>query len=330
MKHKKLIITLSVLGGTLLTIILAVVTCISLYKTSIKRDYKDFHSKSEVFTNMPGLDNNFVPQGIAYNETHNLFIVVGYDPDKNPSTLYIINEEGQMIKGLNVKLENGKFYTGHAGGVVSIEDKIYMSSGSKIYTLSVQKALDSSGFITCEAVTKVDVSGATIFNYNNYLFVTEFYEEKNYPTDETHHLVTPNNYQNKALAFGYEIDLTTSSGLKSNEPKVVISIPERIQGIVVKDNKIIMSQSYGRYNDSHILTYDNVLIKETNYTYSHNDKILPLYYIDESNLVESLKAPVLSEGICLYNGKIAIIFESGASKYRVTARCVVEDIYFIK
>ena len=53
-------------------------------------------------------------------------------------------------------------------------------------------------------------------------------------------------------------------------------------------------------------------------------------YVDESNLTDSLKAPVLSEGICLYNGKIAIVFESGASKYRVTARCVIEDIYFIK
>ena len=169
-----------------------------------------------------------------------------------------------------------------------------------------------------------------MFVYNNYLFVTEFYEETKYQTDVSHHLTTPVNYTNKALAFAYEIDSTNISGLKSNDAKMVVSIPEKIQGIVVKDNTLVVSQSFGRYNDSKILTFKNILENETTYTFNYKNAKLPLYYLDDSSLINSLHSPSMTEGLCLYNNEVLVLFESAAKKYKLTCKCPVDKIYKLK
>jgi hypothetical protein len=165
--------------------------------------------------------------------------------------------------------------------------------------------------------------------YNNYLFVTEFYEDTKYQTDASHHLTTPTNQLNKALAFGYEIDENNISGIKSNEAKIVLSIPEKIQGVVVKGNTLVLSQSFGRFNDSKILTYNNILSSKTTYTFNHNGNDLPLYYIDDSSLISSLHSPSMTEGVCLYNNKVLVLFESSAKKYKFTCKCPVDKVYMV-
>lgn len=331
MKKKITIISISSILTTILLILLILLSIYFFgYKTTVKRGYKDFYKASEVFCKIPGLNTNYVPQAITYNEKHEIFIIAGYDSKDEPSYLYILNKEGSIIKQVSIKTKEDKYYTGHAGGVISFDDYIYVSSGKKIYTLNVNSVLDTSNHVLCDAITKVDTDGATMFVYNNYLFVTEFYEETKYITDTKHHLTTPSNEVNKAIAFGYEIDTSKPSGLKSNEPKIALSLPEKVQGIVVKNDQIFVSQSYGRYNDSYILTYNNVLKNPTTYTYTHNDLVLPLYYLDTNNLVSKLLAPSMTEGICLYNDKVVVIFESASKKYKATCKCPVDKIYILK
>lgn len=325
MKHKKLI-------STFICICLFILIIVGIYflgyKTTIKRGYKEFYNKSTEKFDIPGLNTNYVPQAISYNEKYKIFIIAGYDSLDEPSYLYILDENGKEIKKVAIKTDQNTYYTGHAGGVISFNDIIFVSSGKKVYKLSVDKVLNDD-VVICDAVTKVDVSGATMFVHDKYLFVTEFYEETKNQTDMSHHLTTPSNYVNKALAFAYEIDESSISGLINNTPVMVMSIPEKVQGIVEKDNTLVVSQSFGRFNDSSIKTFKNVLEEETTYTFNYKDIKLPLYYLDDSNLLVNLHAPSMTEGLCLHNNKVLVLFESSAKKYKFTCKCPLDSVYML-
>lgn len=320
---------LNILLIILVSIITIALIFIMIYKKNLKRSYKDFVNISEVFCKTPGLDTEFVPQGISYNEKHNLIVIVGYNSDKTSSPIFLIDTNGNIKKKITIKLESGKDYTGHAGGVISFNDIIFVSSGNKVHKLDMNKVLlaNDNDCVKVEATIKVDADGATMFVYNNYLFVTEFYEETKYQTEVSHHIKTPSGGTNKALAFAYEIDENEKSGLKSNEAKFVVSIPEKVQGVLVRENEIILSTSFGRYNDSYIYKYKNILNKETSNTYKYNDIDIPLYIMDSSDITYKLLTPPMSEGMTMYKDKVLLLFESASKKYRLTTRCKTEDIW---
>jgi flagellar basal body-associated protein FliL len=94
MKKKILNILLIVLAS-LITIALVF---IMIYKKNLKYSYKDFVNISEKFCLTPGLDTKFVPQGISYNEKHNLILVVGYNSDKKPSPIFLIEHFSKKIR----------------------------------------------------------------------------------------------------------------------------------------------------------------------------------------------------------------------------------------
>ena len=173
---KKILNILLIILVSLITIALIF---IMIYKNNLKRSYKDFVNISETFCLIPGLDTEFVPQGISYNEKHNLILVVGYNSDKTPSPIFLLDINGNIKKKITIKNTENKDYTGHAGGIISFNDIIFVSSGKKVYKLDMNKVLlaNDNDSIIADAVTSVDTDGATMFVYNNYLFVTEFYEE---------------------------------------------------------------------------------------------------------------------------------------------------------
>ena len=326
---KKILNILLIILVSLITIALIF---IMIYKKNLKRSYKDFVNISETFCLIPGLDTEFVPQGISYNEKHNLILVTGYNTDKTASPLFILDTNGKLTKKVTMKTLENKDYTGHAGGIISFNDIIFISSGSKVYTLNINNVLEANDndSVKVDAVTKVAVSGATMFVYKDFLFVTEFYEETKNQTDVSHHIKTPSGDTNKALAFAYEIDEESTSGLKSDEPELVMSIPVKIQGFLATNEDLIISTSFGRYNDSYIYKYKNILNYDTDNTYTYNDLELPLYIMDKADITYTLLAPPMSEGMTFYNDSMLVLFESAASKYRLTTRCKTEYIWQIK
>lgn len=326
---KKILNILLIILVSLITIALIF---IMIYKKNLKQSYKDFVNISETFCLIPGLDTEFVPQGISYNEKHNLILVTGYNTDKTASPLFILDTNGKLTKKVTMKTLENTDYTGHAGGIISFNDIIFISSGSKVYTLNINNVLEANDndSVKVDAVTKVAVSGATMFVYKDFLFVTEFYEETKNQTDVSHHIKTPSGDTNKALAFAYEIDEESTSGLKSDEPDLVMSIPVKIQGFLATNEELIISTSFGRYNDSYIYKYKNILNYDTDNTYMYNDLELPLYIMDKADITYTLLAPPMSEGMTFYNDSMLVLFESAASKYRLTTRCKTEYIWQIK
>ena len=143
------------------------------------------------------------------------------------------------------------------------------------------------------------------------LYVAEFYEKDDYPVNPDH------NYgDNKAWAIGYEItdeDFTYDGG--ELQPDVILSIPEKVQGMSVTDEgNILFSTSYGRFYDSTLHIYQP-LAEWSRDEVSYNGENVSLYVADEVGFVSKVRMPTLMEGIDYEGGKLYVVFESGAEAY---------------
>jgi len=196
---------------------------------------------------------------------------------------------------------------------------------------------------------------------NDRLYVGEFYRGGNYETNEKHRLTTPNGDNNTAFAYEYNTStstafgLTTSDGYDENKEKVpkiqkIFSLPDEIQGFARTANGLVLSQSYGLKN-SHIYYYafkwdlsslsENNRVKYTDidklgFKYEdaktvngapYYDKDLYLYYIDRSSMLNDYSIPSMSEGLCTVEGRVYVLFESGAKKYSPFVRKVLKNVY---
>lgn len=149
----------------------------------------------------------------------------------------------------------------------------------------------------------------------------------------------------------------------NNVPKIqkVFSLPNEIQGFARVGNRgIVLSQSYGLKN-SHILYYsfnwntpaENSRVKYTEIEKGNADKNKPyklgfeyagatfesgapyfdqsstpyVYYLDGSNLLNDYSIPSMSEGLCTMDGRVYVLFESGAKKYSTFVRQVLNNVY---
>ncbi len=197
---------------------------------------------------------------------------------------------------------------------------------------------------------------------NDRLYVGEFYRAGKYETNEKHCLTTPNKETNRAFAYEYNTSTSTTFGLATGDGydangekvpaiKKIFSIPDEIQGFARTSNGLVLSQSYGLKN-SHIYYYGfqwetaslskNSRIKyteieKTGFKYDESvktingapyyDSSLYVYYIERSSLLNDYSIPSMSEGLCTLNGRVYVLFESGAKKYSPFVRKVLKNVY---
>ena len=145
-------------------------------------------------------------------------------------------------------------------------------------------------------------------------------------------------------------------------PKIqkIFSIPEEIQGFArTTENALVLSQSYGLKN-SRLYYYDweKVIASENRKTYKSltesdfyydgvktknnapaTDANIPdhntlyVYYVygdlnkKESPYVRGYDIPSMSEGLCVANGRVHVLFESASKKYRLFVRQQISSIY---
>ena len=129
----------------------------------------------------------------------------------------------------------------------------------------------------------------------------------------------------KAWAVGFVLKDTESEFSKENwdeatmeyaTPDYIFSITQKIQGIAFINGQIILSQSYGRKNDSKLLIYDNVLNNEQDTSVELNGTNVPVWFLDKGVSEGSYACMAQTEGLSTYNGKVLVLYESGATKYR--------------
>lgn len=261
--------------------------------------YSEYYSINENVCKNPGLNDGFVCQGIAANEANKVFIVSGYMKDHSASRLYITDKNNESYF---VSLSsNGKAFKGHAGGVATTGDNIYLASGDTIYTFSLSEVLNSENGAIIDIGEGIEVNNQASFVYTDetHLYVGEFHDGENYITE---HPYQTNDGKYYAIISRYPLnDLTT--------PNKIYSIRNKVQGACfTPDGKVVLSTSYG-------------LTSSVFYVYNEADAVdsgqtldgAPVYYLN--NCLNEIKGPAMSEDLDYYDGKVITLFESACNKY---------------
>ena len=280
----------------------------------------DVENFTEMPFEVPGLQDDFIPQGICYVEELDMFAVSGYMPDdengnERYSRIYLVNPDTNESKMFIINK-----FTGHAGGIASDGKDIWVSSGGsttsngKIYHFTTDMFSGESGStVKYDGYFSVPVKGSVLYCDGEKLWVSEFYnnDKDSNKVNKEHHKGT-----NHAWSCGYDLPLNVDYSAKETKtPDVILSIPDKVQGMAKDDDgNIVFSTSYGRRNDSRMYVFEP-------YTEWDNDTVsilgtdVPLHIAKKKNRIIRFKMPTLMEGLDYNDGKLYVIFESGANEY---------------
>lgn len=291
--------------------------------------FPQFNKLSNKEFNIPGLDTHFCPQGLTYNNNHEVFMVSGYMSNGDPSRVYFVkNNEDYAYKFVTFTLNNEKF-TGHVGGVATHQNYGWLASDKKVYRFSLTDALNAENGTAIEIIDSFETNNGAdfILTDNNKLIVGEFYREKNYATEESHKIKTDNNKINPAISFIYTINQDNLGGVESVNPEAAISSIGLVQGMTfTKDGNIVLSTSYS-LPASKLYVYNNVLNKPATKTFNINNTDIPLYMLDDNELVKTIVAPCMSEEVVLKDNRVYVLFESACKKYKLFTRTRLTNVY---
>lgn len=343
--------------------------------------------------------------GKETKSTQDYFFISSY-MKSGPSRLYVTGRTTGYVGYVTLKNIDGSDYTEHAGGVatsckrgesngtlwVVSEGTVYCAktaadSGYKNIAdeIIARAAMDEGeNVISFTASFKANNRASFCYFYedgtsstsNDKLYVGEFYrpKDKNYQTDEKHHITTGNGYEQYALVNEYTsntsssnkfgLTLISSSSVETENyvPKVqnIYSVPDLVQGFArIADRtddgssssskgKLVLSTSYG-LADSKLYYYDWADISNTsnrktyasfpdhnNFEYEdvvtkygtpYTDSSVYVYFVDGSKLKREYAVPSMSEGLCVKNNTVFVLFESGCYKYKTFVRQILTDIY---
>ena len=205
--------------------------------------------------------------------------------------------------------EDGTLYKGHAGGITSSGDYVYISNASKIFILRLKDVLSTPSGDKLSFIGHFSVPCRSSFcsSDGKYLYVGEYYAT-GYNTDESHRLTTLDGKTHNAITFAFPLD---KDGKAGTEPVMAFSTSDKVQGFAAFSGKVALSVSAG-LRESTILFYDGSGVDSS---FSYNGVDIPLIILDSNRLIKKLDAPHMSEDLEYRNGILAVAFEAGAKKY---------------
>jgi len=294
--------------------------------------YDDFEAKALRKHIIPALNQNMVPQGIAYRRDKNQIYITSYSgekesEDKENSVLMVLDaDSGSYIGEYYLYKTNGDAFKGHAGGIAVSDKNIYIANGQNVSRISLD-TIDSTKFrgnLKFEEDIDLALHDANI-SFCDYsdgmLWVGNFYSDKKDDYDKYAH----ESY--KTLILGYKLDSTTENGFNLSKstwktddydyvPDIACRVNwDEIQGVTtVGKDKIILSHSYGRGKAGtlYICKYPKAL-NASNVLTLDSGRQVPLVTLDD---VEQMETIPMIEDLTNYKDTVLASFESGARKYK--------------
>lgn len=285
-----------------------------------------FFSASEKAFEIPGLSDNFVPQGLHYDKNEDIFVMSAYSSAKGAaSALFLIKAEtGEHIKRVDLKDKDGGNLCWHVGGVAVFGNYLYIA-GSEKKCLAV---FDYSEVLACEnggAVKKIAnfslkkadndyIDPAFVTVEGNRMIVGEFCSEKRFPTLASHKM--NNSVGEKHGAFAVEFPLSEAEEFGINPtPVKAFSIRDKAQGICFNGERMLLSTSLN-FNYSYVYEYSEKATVQMG-----NAEIigcnLPVYALDSASLKHVYKLPPMAEEPAFRSGRFYVLFESACNKYLI-------------
>lgn len=262
--------------------------------------YRDYYAHRTVICKNPGLSDGFICQGLAASEENGVFLVSGYMKDKSASRIYITNKQNESYFVSLYKEK--KAFTGHAGGIATTGESVYIASGSRIYTLSLSDILSAGNgdVIDVGEGTEVNNNASFVFTDEEHLYVGEFHDGEKHVTEHT--------FETEDGVYSAIVTKYALSDL--NTPVKIYSVRDRVQGVCFAPNgKVVLSTSYG-LSDSVYYFYDE---KDATELSGQTLDGMPIYAL--TKCTKEIKGPAMSEDMDYYNGMAICLTESASDKY---------------
>lgn len=297
--------------------------------------YIDVEDYTTELFEIPGLDEDFVPQGICFVEALNSFAVSGYssaggEGDEALSRIYLIDNETKQVKKLLLLKPDGTAFDYHAGGIASNGNDVWVASGGSDknggfayhITAEVLSNAQSGDKVQFDGRFQTEAKASYMYCDGEMLWIGEFYNKDN-PVNPEHSYG-----KNKAICCGYELPVDVDYTAEERiAPDVVLSIPDQVQGMSITDNgEVVFSTSYGRRNNSVMHIYSDYKSWKTDTAEVFRTKDIPLYIAENDSRITKITMPTLMEAFDYYGGNLYLIFESGAEKYS-DARRVIKSVW---
>ena len=305
--------TLSVVGKIIVWIV-GVLLCIMFAVRVV--DYVafySFYSNAQSTMNMPGINENYVPQGFDYDEQTGKYLATGYMSDKTASRVYVFDDNGEGYYTQLLK-KNGNKYTGHTGGIAHFKDWLYITGGDGIDVFSYADVKAGKTTVKMQGDVKTHNDPAYCYIHNGYLFAGSYF----YITDDVEaqeHVTTPAGNKNTAIITVFKLDETKPFGIDPTL-RAVISTKDRAQGMCFTDDgDLVLSTSSG-LSVSQLTVYDVSNVATTQGDIDGEFPIAaPWYNLEDNDVKTVISAPPMSEEIVYRDGKFYIMNESACNKY---------------
>lgn len=275
---------------------------------------------------IPGLQRGFVPQGLAYDPSRKLIFISHYAA-RDPSVVSIINSvTGKIVDSVALLDTNGEPDRGHVGGLAVVDDFLMVTSDDRLlqFELSDLTSKNRADSVTAIAMQECETKASFCSVSPKFLWVGEFALGIKFRTKATHHLKDRKGVRKLAWIGGYE------RSKPMGNPKCVLSVRQKVQGMCVHGDRVYLSVSYGRTNRSLIVAYRNPIGKKPHKMVAlENGDEVPLWFLDGDNYVGELGIPPMSEGIVMIGDRLAVLFESGAGKFQVGGKGAVDRVMLL-
>lgn len=277
--------------------------------------YHDFYATAQADFHIPGLAENFVPQGVEACGGGE-FLLSGYVSTTGSARIYYISADGSA-RMIRVCDEEGTTLVSHSGGICTNGPFTYLAGGSgKCYVLSSADLFDPvSREANILGVFETGNAASFCCLAEDHLIVGE-YEYGRFKTDAAHHITTPAGDANTAVLLAYPLDGSQPFGVTLT-PDAACSVPQRIQGLCVTDDgRVVLSASSFR-NSSQLLLYDREAVEQgPRGNYQTEKGGVPLYYLDSASCADVIPLPPYSEETVYVDGQLYVLFESAANRFR--------------
>ena len=235
-KNKKIIILC-------FAILIVLVTIICCYK-GIRIMLDEYFRNSTGAFEIPDITKGFIPQGIAYDQASDSFVLTGYMGNGKESPIYVVDKnDGRLQKKISLMTEKGKKFKGHAGGISIFGDNTYLA-GSTDYCFYVFANNDIMGNKDGESLCaqrRIDLKNEKDYIRASFtsvddslIYVGEFHKGLLFYTNDTHKVEADGNIQ-EAFLLGLKVDNECNA-----VPVCVYSIPDSIQGACFSDGYLYL------------------------------------------------------------------------------------------
>lgn len=301
---------LKIFGKVLLYTAVAVVLILLLLRLGVTVWYFDYfnHTQSEFL--IPGLGDNWVPQGFDYLEEEDTYLFCGYMSDGTASRVYVRDGAGDEYY-VNLHYSDGTAYTKHAGGLCHNGQYVYIAGDDGVDVFSLTDILEGRDAKKLGKIVLGHDMAYCSF-YNGYLLAGNFYHPETYETPAHHRITTPAGNANTSLITIFKADEAAEFGIDP-VPVAAISAPEKVQGICfTSETEIVLSTSYS-LGSSHLYYHRIDPVRRGEVTACGVE--VPLIYLDSTTLTDTVTFPPMSEELVYRDGRVYILCESACNKY---------------